>query len=67
MATEYGTVYDLVNILPFLKQHGVDPVTGEKLGPKDLIKLTFHRNEATGDYADPLTFKPLSVCPCVAH
>ncbi|KAI9028515.1 peptidyl-prolyl cis-trans isomerase-like 2 [Hyaloraphidium curvatum] len=51
-----GSVYDLVSIVPWLKKHGVSPVTGEKLSSKDLVKLNFSKN-AEGDYYCPITFK----------
>lgn len=48
--------YDLLNIIPYLKKHGSDPVTGEKMEPKDLIRLHFAKN-SEDNYHDPLTFK----------
>eukprot|EP00011_Vannellida_sp_DIVA3-517-6-12_P005460 CAMPEP_0114624162 /NCGR_PEP_ID=MMETSP0168-20121206/10629_1 /TAXON_ID=95228 ORGANISM="Vannella sp., Strain DIVA3 517/6/12" /NCGR_SAMPLE_ID=MMETSP0168 /ASSEMBLY_ACC=CAM_ASM_000044 /LENGTH=450 /DNA_ID=CAMNT_0001835437 /DNA_START=156 /DNA_END=1504 /DNA_ORIENTATION=- len=45
--------------MPFLKKHKVNPVTGEPMTSKDLIKLTFHRN-AEGDYQCPATFRPFT-------
>lgn len=51
-----GAVFDLLNIVPFLKKYGVHPLTGEKLAAKDLVRLTFHKN-AEGDYFCPITFK----------
>ena len=38
-----GVVYDLLNIIPFLKKYGVDPATGEKLEAKELVRLHFHK------------------------
>ncbi|KAJ3219616.1 RING-type E3 ubiquitin-protein ligase ppil2 [Dinochytrium kinnereticum] len=54
--TKEGHIFDLVNILPWLKKHGTNPVTGEKLASKDLITLHFQKNNE-GDYHDPVTFK----------
>jgi len=54
--TKEGVIYDLQFILPFLKKYGVNPVDGEKLTPKDLIKLNFHKN-AHDKYHCPVTFK----------
>jgi peptidyl-prolyl cis-trans isomerase-like protein 2 len=51
-----GAIFDITNIVPFLKKHGVHPLTGEKLSSKDLVKLTFHKN-AAGNYFCPITFK----------
>eukprot|EP00051_Salpingoeca_urceolata_P028006 m.484440 g.484440 ORF g.484440 m.484440 type:complete len:526 (+) comp23351_c0_seq1:235-1812(+) len=51
-----GNVFDLVNIVPFVKRHGVNPVTGEKLDINDLTRLHFHKN-AEGKYHCPVSFK----------
>lgn len=37
-------MYDLLAIIPFLRQHGTDPMTGKKMAPGDLIKLNYARN-----------------------
>ncbi|KAJ3330594.1 RING-type E3 ubiquitin-protein ligase ppil2 [Blyttiomyces sp. JEL0837] len=54
--TRAGHVFDLINIIPWLKKHGTNPITGEKLASKDLITLHFHKN-AEGSYHDPITYK----------
>eukprot|EP00124_Ichthyophonus_hoferi_P005193 Ihof_evm2s695 gene=Ihof_evmTU2s695 len=51
-----GNVFDLLAIVPYIKKYSTNPVTGEALKTKDLIKLTFHKNNA-GEYHDPVTFK----------
>jgi peptidyl-prolyl cis-trans isomerase-like protein 2 len=51
-----GTVFDKLNIVPFIKQHRVHPVTGEPLRVKDLIPLHFYRN-GKGQLHCPVTFK----------
>ncbi|CAG8452438.1 8532_t:CDS:10 [Dentiscutata erythropus] len=51
-----GTIFDLRNIYPYLKKNGVNPATGEKLDPKSLIKLNFHKN-ANDEYHCPATLK----------
>ncbi|GAA5895656.1 PPIL2 family peptidylprolyl isomerase [Sporobolomyces salmoneus] len=56
VATTEGTIYELLAIIPFLKQHGTDPMTGKKLTPGELVRLNFHKN-ADGQYHDPVTFK----------
>lgn len=56
VCTEYGTIYDLLAIIPFIRAHGTDPVTGKKLASGDLIKLNFFKN-AEGAFYDPVTFK----------
>jgi len=49
-------IFDLTHIIPFLKRHGVDPATGEKMAPKDLTRLHFQRN-GDGEYHCPITLK----------
>lgn len=56
VCTSNGTIFDLTNILPWLKKHGTNPVNGEPLSSKDLIKLHFVKND-DGEFADPVTFK----------
>ncbi|KAJ7783665.1 cyclophilin-like domain-containing protein [Mycena maculata] len=56
-----GTVFDLVNIIPWLKQHNnLHPVTKEPLNPTDLITLHYSRKEASGELHDPISFKLFS-------
>lgn len=56
-----GTVYDLVNIIPWLKEHNnTHPVTKAPLQPSDLIQLNYSRKEATNEIHDPISFKPFS-------
>ncbi|XP_064612285.1 LOW QUALITY PROTEIN: RING-type E3 ubiquitin-protein ligase PPIL2-like [Liolophura sinensis] len=59
LCTKEGFVYDLMNIVPFLKKYGINPTTGEKMTAKDLIKLHFHKN-AEGKYHCPVTYKVLN-------
>lgn len=56
LCTKEGIIFDLMNIVPFLKKYGVNPATGEKLSAKDLVRLNFHKN-AEGKYHCPVTFK----------
>jgi len=55
LCTEDGCIFDLMNIVPFLKKYGRHPVTGEKLDAKSLIRLKFHKN-ASGKYHCPVMF-----------
>mmetsp|Transcript_24272 Transcript_24272/g.47537 ORF Transcript_24272/g.47537 Transcript_24272/m.47537 type:complete len:525 (-) Transcript_24272:247-1821(-) len=59
VATNEGVVFDLCNIVPYVKKHKKNPVNGEPLKLKDLKKLHFHKNKA-GKYHCPLTFKEFS-------
>ncbi|KAL8644872.1 MAG: hypothetical protein Q9226_007557, partial [Calogaya cf. arnoldii] len=51
-----GTIFDVTNILPWLKKHGTNPVTGAPLKSTDLIKLNFTKNDE-GEMVDPVTYK----------
>lgn len=51
-----GHVFDLMNIVPFLKKFGVNPINGTKLDAKSLIKLNFHKN-SEGKYHCPVMYK----------
>ena len=55
LCTEDGHIFDLMNIVPFLKKYGRHPVTGEKLEAKSLIRLHFKKNSA-GKYHCPVMF-----------
>ena len=57
--TSDGVVYDLLNIVPYLRKHNKNPMTGEPMKQSDLIKLNFHKNDK-GDYHCPITFKQFS-------
>jgi peptidyl-prolyl cis-trans isomerase-like protein 2 len=59
VCTQTGTLFDLTNILPWIKKHGTNPVDGSPLKSSELIKLTIAKNE-DGDYVDPVTFKILT-------
>lgn len=54
-----GNVYELEPILEYLKKFKKNPVTGEPLDAKSLIKLTFYKNSA-GEYHCPVLFKTFS-------
>jgi len=54
--TAAGVIFDLVNIIPFLKKFGINPATGEKLLAKDLVKLNFFKNN-NDKFHCPVTFK----------
>lgn len=59
VCTAEGTIYDLTVIMPWLKKHGTNPVSGQPLKSSDLIKLKFSKNEE-GEFVDPVTFKPFT-------
>ena len=49
-------MFDLVNIVPYLKKFRRHPVTGDPLAAGDLIKLQFHKN-VEGKYSCPVLYK----------
>lgn len=57
---EDGTIYELTNVLPWLKKHGSSPASGRPLKAADLLSLQFHKNEATGVWHDPVSYKPFN-------
>ncbi|KAI9794092.1 MAG: Peptidyl-prolyl cis-trans isomerase cyp8 [Piccolia ochrophora] len=56
VCTTDGNIFDLTNILPWLKKHGTNPVTGAPLKSSELFKLHFAKNDED-EYVDPVTFK----------
>ena len=56
MGTADGSVFDLTNIVPYLKKFKRHPVTGAPLAAADLIRLHFHKNK-DGQYHCPVLFK----------
>jgi peptidyl-prolyl cis-trans isomerase-like protein 2 len=56
VCTPNGTIFDLTNILPWLKKHGTNPVDGTPIKSSDLIKLNFTKNDDQ-EYVDPVTYK----------
>lgn len=55
VCTPEGVVFDLLNIVPWLKKYGTNPSTGEKLDGKSLIKLNFAKN-SEGQYHCPVLY-----------
>ncbi|KAI8904101.1 hypothetical protein EDD86DRAFT_195050 [Gorgonomyces haynaldii] len=51
-----GNVFDLEHIIPFVQEHKRNPVTGQEMDLKELIKLNINRNN-DGQYQCPITFK----------
>ncbi|KAH6661663.1 peptidyl-prolyl cis-trans isomerase cyp8 [Plectosphaerella plurivora] len=68
VCTQDGTIFDLEVISAWLEKHKTNPVDGEPLAAKDLIKLNFARNASSdsqtpgfsdgqGDLIDPVSYK----------
>ncbi|KAI1720285.1 cyclophilin type peptidyl-prolyl cis-trans isomerase/CLD domain-containing protein [Ditylenchus destructor] len=56
VCTPEGHIFDLTAITPYLKKHGINPVTGKKLPPKDLIVLNFAK-DSEGNFRCPVTYR----------
>lgn len=51
-----GIIFDLSHIAPYIKKHGINPVTGKKLASKDLIVLNFAKDKE-GNFRCPVTYR----------
>ncbi|CAD8116328.1 unnamed protein product [Paramecium sonneborni] len=56
VCTSEGHVFDIVNIVPFIRKYKRNPIDGQPLKNVDLIQLKFHKNDK-GEYHDPISFK----------
>lgn len=56
MCTKEGVIFDILNIMPYVRKHKKNPVTGEALAPKDLVRLNISKN-GDGKWHCPVTFK----------
>lgn len=54
--TKDGVIFDLLNIVPYLRKNGKNPMGGEPMTQSDLVKLNFFKNEQ-GEYHCPVTYK----------
>ncbi|CAK9136030.1 unnamed protein product [Ilex paraguariensis] len=54
--TEDGSVFEIMNIIPYIRKYGKHPVTGAALKQEDLIPLVFHKN-SEGEYHCPVLDK----------
>ncbi|XP_035766609.1 RING-type E3 ubiquitin-protein ligase PPIL2 [Neolamprologus brichardi] len=55
VCTEEGVVFDLLSIVPWIKKFGTNPISGEKLEAKSLIKLNIAKNN-DGKYHCPVLY-----------
>uniref|UniRef100_A0A1I8EVD6 RING-type E3 ubiquitin-protein ligase PPIL2 n=1 Tax=Wuchereria bancrofti TaxID=6293 RepID=A0A1I8EVD6_WUCBA len=51
-----GIIFDLTQIIPYLKKYGINPVTGKKMTAKELIHLKFDK-DSDGNFRCPVTFR----------
>lgn len=54
--TSDGFIFDLMSIVPYIKKYKANPISGQPLDAKSLIKLHFHKNN-DGKYHCPVTFR----------
>lgn len=57
--TPRADVFELMNIVPYIRKFKTSPVTAEPLDTSQLIKLNFFKN-AEGNMHDPITYKVFS-------
>jgi peptidyl-prolyl cis-trans isomerase-like protein 2 len=55
-STSHVYLFDLLQIVPYVRRHGAHPISGDPLTSKDLVKLQFHKN-GEGAFACPATGK----------
>jgi len=51
-----GVIFDLTNLVPYLQKHKKNPVSGESMTTRDIIRLNMAKN-AAGEWQCPVTFK----------
>ncbi|CAI5708818.1 hypothetical protein KXD40_004842 [Peronospora effusa] len=56
VCTHEGHLFDLEAVVPYVKEHQINPVTGKPLLLKELIQLHFSKN-SQGEYFCPVTYK----------
>lgn len=56
VCTKEGVIFDILNIMPYVRKHKRNPVTGDPLAPKDLVRLNISKN-GDGKWHCPVTFK----------
>lgn len=54
-----GYAFELEHVLPFVQKFGKDPVSGNAITAKDLIKLNYQKNQE-GVYHCPVLYKPFT-------
>ncbi|CAA6662985.1 unnamed protein product [Spirodela intermedia] len=56
VCTADGFVFDVLNIIPYIRKYGKHPITAAHLKAQDLIPLTFHKN-SEGEFHCPVLNK----------
>uniref|UniRef100_A0A674NIP8 RING-type E3 ubiquitin transferase n=1 Tax=Takifugu rubripes TaxID=31033 RepID=A0A674NIP8_TAKRU len=55
VCTKEGVIFDLMSIIPWIKKYGTNPISGEKLEAKSLLKLNIAKNN-DGKYHCPVLY-----------
>uniref|UniRef100_G3PN30 RING-type E3 ubiquitin transferase n=1 Tax=Gasterosteus aculeatus aculeatus TaxID=481459 RepID=G3PN30_GASAC len=55
VCTDEGVIFDLLSIVPWIKRYGTNPISGEKMEIKSLIKLNMAKNN-DGKYHCPVLY-----------
>lgn len=56
VCTKEGVLFDYVNLMTYIQEHKKNPITGENMSVKDIIKLNMFKNEQN-QYHCPITYK----------
>ena len=56
VCTPEGVLFDILNLIPYVKEHGKNPVTGNPLHVKDIIRLKMQKN-SENQWFCPVTYK----------
>ncbi|XP_022963268.1 peptidyl-prolyl cis-trans isomerase CYP65-like [Cucurbita moschata] len=56
VCTADGSIFEIMNIIPYIRKYGKNPVTGAPLKQEDLIPLIFHKN-SEGEFQCPVLNK----------
>ncbi|CAM9290422.1 unnamed protein product, partial [Phaeothamnion confervicola] len=56
VCTRDGVVFDILEVMPYVRKQKRNPVDGTPLAPKDLVRLNFAKN-GDGKWHCPVTFK----------
>ncbi|CAI5739696.1 unnamed protein product [Peronospora destructor] len=56
VCTHEGHLFDMEAVVPYVKEHQINPVTGKPLLLKELVQLHFSKNSQE-EYICPVTYK----------
>lgn len=54
--TPDGVIFDLMNLVPYIRKHKCNPITGESMSSQDIIRLNMNK-DAEGHWCCPITCK----------